>query len=121
MKITIDKFTGSLFCSNQFHFRGFPVVLWIVMAILIGLVLNDSWVPQILSRLVLFSQVNITVSFFSLHQMIQGSRLTRKPGFCRLKILKYAVLTLKKNRSCVILTRQTFRVLRRNSTRLIKN
>ena len=51
----------------------------------------------------------------------QGSRLTRKPGFWRIKIVKYPVLTLKKNRSCVILTRQKFRVLLRNSTRLIKN
>ena len=52
---------------------------------------------------------------------IQGSRLTRKPGFWRIKIMKYPVLTLKKKRSCVILTRQKFQVLRRNSTRLIKN
>ena len=51
----------------------------------------------------------------------QGSCLTHKPGFWRIKILKFPVLTLKKNRSCVILTRQKFRVVRRNSTRLIKN
>ena len=51
MNITRDEFTRSLFCSNQFHFHGFPkVVLFIVTASLIGLVLKESWVPRILSQ-----------------------------------------------------------------------